>query len=146
MPASNKDIGYISAHGSGHRRGDIAESHATRRPVRRPDAISSLKSYFGHTWGLRRHRGLALPGDDGRGLVRPTLNLNEPDPACPLDHVRSGGRMLDVEYLMSNNFAFGGIQHLPSSSSAGPDGEAPVQPWSSLGSAPSTAWVLGSAH
>ena len=44
------------------------------------------------------------------GWFAPTINLREPDPACaPLDHVMGSGRALDVEYLMSNNFAFGGI-------------------------------------
>ena len=44
------------------------------------------------------------------GWFAPTINLREPDPACaPLDHVTGSGRALDVEYLMSNNFAFGGI-------------------------------------
>ena len=106
-----KDIGYISAHGTATERGDIAESHATAALFGDRTPISSLKSYFGHTLGacgaIEAWLSLEMMAE---GWFAPTLNLNEPDPACaPLDHVRSGGRMLDVEYLMSNNFAFGGI-------------------------------------
>ena len=73
--------------------------------------ISSLKSYFGHTLGAcgAIEAWLALEMMQ-EGWFAPTINLTEPDPACaPLDHVMGSGRMLDVEYLMSNNFAFGGI-------------------------------------
>ncbi|WP_434663752.1 beta-ketoacyl-ACP synthase [Aeromonas sp. NJAU223] len=106
-----KDIGYISAHGTATERGDIAESHATSALFGDSTPISSLKSYFGHTLGacgaIEAWLSLEMMAE---GWFAPTLNLNEPDPACaPLDHVRSGGRVLDVEYLMSNNFAFGGI-------------------------------------
>ncbi|MGS3142051.1 beta-ketoacyl-ACP synthase [Aeromonas sanarellii] len=106
-----KDIGYISAHGTATERGDMAESHATAAIFGDKTPISSLKSYLGHTLGacgaIEAWLSLEMMAE---GWFAPTLNLNEPDPACaPLDHVRSGGRMLDVEYLMSNNFAFGGI-------------------------------------
>jgi len=40
----------------------------------------------------------------------PTLNLNEIDPLCsPIDYIKDVGRQLDVEYMMCNNFAFGGV-------------------------------------
>jgi 3-oxoacyl-[acyl-carrier-protein] synthase II len=40
----------------------------------------------------------------------PNLNLTELDPLCgPLDYITGNGRELDVEYIMSNNFAFGGV-------------------------------------
>lgn len=105
------DIGYISAHGTATERGDIAESHATSALFGEKTPISSLKSYFGHTLGacgaIEAWLSLEMMAE---GWFAPTLNLTEPDPACaPLDHIRSGGRVLDVAYLMSNNFAFGGI-------------------------------------
>jgi 3-oxoacyl-[acyl-carrier-protein] synthase II len=105
------DIGYISAHGTATERGDIAESHATGAIFGDKTPISSLKSYFGHTLGacgaIEAWLSLEMMNE---GWFSPTLNLSEPDPACaPLDHIRSGGRVLDVAYLMSNNFAFGGI-------------------------------------
>ncbi|MNP15663.1 3-oxoacyl-[acyl-carrier-protein] synthase 2 [compost metagenome] len=105
------DIGYISAHGTATERGDIAESHATAAIFGDHTPISSLKSYFGHTLGacgaIEAWLALEMMRE---GWFAPTINLTEPDPACaPLDHVMGSGRMLDVEYLMSNNFAFGGI-------------------------------------
>jgi len=43
-------------------------------------------------------------------LFVPTLNLEEPDPLCaPLDYLMGVPRSLDAKYMMSNNFAFGGI-------------------------------------
>ena len=106
-----KDIGYISAHGTATERGDIAESHATAALFGDRTPISSLKSYFGHTLGacgaIEAWLALEMMRE---GWFAPTINLREPDPACaPLDHVMGSGRALDVEYLMSNNFAFGGI-------------------------------------
>ena len=45
-----------------------------------------------------------------RGWFRPTVNLNTVDPRCAdLDYITGSGRELDVEYVMNNNFAFGGI-------------------------------------
>ena len=45
-----------------------------------------------------------------RGWFSPNLNLNNVDPACaPLDYITGNGREMDVEYIMSNNFAFGGV-------------------------------------
>jgi 3-oxoacyl-[acyl-carrier-protein] synthase II len=44
------------------------------------------------------------------GWFAPTLNLDQADPKCAgLDHIRGEGRRIDCEYVMSNNFAFGGI-------------------------------------
>lgn len=106
-----EDIGYISAHGTATERGDIAESHATAAIFGDRTPISSLKSYFGHTLGAcgAIEAWLALEMMQ-EGWFAPTINLTEPDPACaPLDHVVGSGRTLAVEYLMSNNFAFGGI-------------------------------------
>lgn len=106
-----EDIGYISAHGTATERGDMAESHATSALFGDGTPISSLKSYLGHTLGacgaIEAWLSLEMMAE---GWFAPTLNLSEPDPACgSLDHIRAGGRRLEVEYLMSNNFAFGGI-------------------------------------
>ena len=44
------------------------------------------------------------------GWLAPNINLTEPDPACaPLDYIMGDGRETKVDYIMSNNFAFGGI-------------------------------------
>ena len=109
LPASA--IGYVSAHGTATDRGDIAESHATARVIGNQTPISSMKSYLGHTlgacgaieawWAVEMMR---------RQWFAPTLNLENPDPLCAeLDHLSREGRKIDTEYVMSNNFAFGGI-------------------------------------
>ena len=104
-------IGYVSAHGTATDRGDVAESHATVSVLGAGKPISSMKSYLGHTlgacgaieawWSIEMMRRQWFP---------PTINLDHPDPACgELDYLVGSGREIDTEYVMSNNFAFGGI-------------------------------------
>lgn len=105
-----KHIGYVSAHGTATDRGDIAESNATQNAVGKVP-ISSLKSYFGHTLGAcgAIEAWIAIEMMNS-GWFNPTLNLNSLDPECgDLDYITGSGREMDIEYLMSNNFAFGGI-------------------------------------
>ncbi|EDL53476.1 3-oxoacyl-(acyl carrier protein) synthase [Vibrio mediterranei AK1] len=103
-------IGYVSAHGTATERGDIAESNATAN-VFGNIPISSLKSYFGHTLGacgaIEAWLSLEMMNS---GWFSPTLNLNSLDKECgALDYITGEGRNIDTEYIMSNNFAFGGI-------------------------------------
>ncbi|HHC6513284.1 TPA: beta-ketoacyl-ACP synthase [Vibrio parahaemolyticus] len=103
-------IDYVSAHGTATDRGDIAESNATANALGKVP-ISSLKSYFGHTLGacgaIEAWLGLEMMLT---GWFNPTLNLENLDEQCgDLDYIAGQGRELDVKYLMSNNFAFGGI-------------------------------------
>ncbi|EGR2703606.1 beta-ketoacyl-ACP synthase [Vibrio parahaemolyticus] len=103
-------IDYVSAHGTATDRGDIAESNATANALGKVP-ISSLKSYFGHTLGacgaIEAWLGLEMMHT---GWFNPTLNLENLDEQCgDLDYIAEQGRELDVKYLMSNNFAFGGI-------------------------------------
>ncbi|MBR9873551.1 MAG: beta-ketoacyl-ACP synthase [Vibrionaceae bacterium] len=107
---SAEKIDYVSAHGTATDRGDIAESKATANALGKVP-ISSLKSYFGHTLGacgaIEAWLGLEMMRT---GWFNPTLNLENIDEQCgDLDYIVGKGRELDVEYLMSNNFAFGGI-------------------------------------
>ncbi|HDZ3732671.1 beta-ketoacyl-ACP synthase [Vibrio owensii] len=107
---SAAQIDYVSAHGTATDRGDIAESNATANALGKVP-ISSLKSYFGHTLGAcgAIEAWLSLEMMHG-GWFNPTLNLENLDPQCgDLDYISGQGRELNVEYLMSNNFAFGGI-------------------------------------
>jgi len=104
-------IGYVNAHGTATDHGDVAESHATHAVLGPNVPISSLKSYLGHTLGacgaLEAWMTIAMMRD---GWFAPTVNLTEPDPRCaPLDYIMGAGRKLETEYVMSNNFAFGGI-------------------------------------
>jgi 3-oxoacyl-[acyl-carrier-protein] synthase II len=104
-------IGYVNAHGTATQQGDLAESQATHALFGSRMPISSLKSYMGHTLGacgaLEAWFSIEMMRE---GWFAPTLNLNEVDPECgELDYIRGEGRRLDCEYVMSNNFAFGGI-------------------------------------
>ncbi|WP_198781338.1 beta-ketoacyl-ACP synthase [Shewanella putrefaciens] len=104
-------IGYVNAHGTATDRGDIAESHATHAVFGSGMPISSLKSYTGHTLGacgaLEAWVSIEMMN---AGWFAPTLNLENIDPECAdLDYIRSDLRPIDTDYVMSNNFAFGGI-------------------------------------
>jgi 3-oxoacyl-[acyl-carrier-protein] synthase II len=104
-------IGYVNGHGTATEHGDVAETQATRAALSRAVPISSLKSYIGHTLGacggLEAWLTMEMLQHD---WYAPTLNLTEVDPRCgDLDYIRDGGRVMQHEYAMSNNFAFGGI-------------------------------------
>ena len=104
-------VGYVNAHGTATESGDIAESLATHRVFGDRAPISSLKSYLGHTLGaagaLEAWITILMMRED---WFAPTLNLEDPDPRCaPLDYVRGEPRGLRVDHVMSNNFAFGGV-------------------------------------
>lgn len=103
-------IGYVNAHGTSTDKGDIAESHATYN-VLGPKPISSLKSYIGHTLGacgaIEAWASINMMNDK---WFAPTINLLDEDEACAkLDYIKHQGREIDTDYVMSNNFAFGGI-------------------------------------
>ncbi|WP_213992852.1 beta-ketoacyl-ACP synthase [Sodalis sp. dw_96] len=105
------DIGYISAHGTATDRGDVAESMATAAIFGNQTPISSLKSYFGHTLGacgaLEAWMSIEMMRE---GWFAPTLNLTRPAEDCgDLDYIMGELRLLDTQYIQSNNFAFGGI-------------------------------------
>jgi 3-oxoacyl-[acyl-carrier-protein] synthase II len=106
-----KDIGYINAHGTATDKGDIAETHATAMAVSKNTPISSLKSYLGHTLGacgaIESWASISMMNN---GWFSPTINLENIDPECgKLDYITGDGRMIDTQYVMTNNFAFGGI-------------------------------------
>ena len=73
--------------------------------------ISSLKSYVGHTLGAcGAYEAWATVQMMREGWFAPTLNLDSRDPRCAeLDYITGEGRELRAEHVMSNNFAFGGI-------------------------------------
>ncbi len=106
-----KHIGYINAHGTGTITGDIAESIATYNIFNGNCPISSIKSYIGHTLGacgaIEAILSIQMMNDK---WFCPTLNLKNPDKNCgELDYIMNKGRIIDTEYIMTNNFAFGGI-------------------------------------
>ncbi|MBI3897958.1 MAG: beta-ketoacyl-ACP synthase [Gammaproteobacteria bacterium] len=109
LPASA--IGYVNAHGTATDRGDIAESRATHQVFGSRIPISSLKSYIGHTLGACGSIEAWLTIEMMRnGWYSPTINLDDIDPACAeLQYIRGDGAVMQNEHVMSNNFAFGGI-------------------------------------
>ncbi|MDP1825787.1 MAG: beta-ketoacyl-ACP synthase [Archangium sp.] len=104
-------IGYVNAHGTATAQGDVAESAATHAVFGERMPISSLKSYMGHTLGACGALEAWMTVEMQRERwMSPTLNLETIDPKCaPLDYVRGEGRVIDTEFVMTNNFAFGGI-------------------------------------
>ena len=104
-------IGYVNAHGTATVQGDIAESGATSELFGARMPISSLKGHFGHTMGacgaIEAWLAIEMMNAD---WYAPTLNLAVVDERCgALDYIKGAGRTLVSKYIMSNNFAFGGI-------------------------------------
>ncbi len=104
-------VGFVSGHGTATEWGDIAETRATNAALGSRAPIHSLKSYFGHTLGacgaMEAWLGIEMLRE---GWFVPTANLESVDERCgELDYIIGEPRRLQVEYLMSNNFAFGGI-------------------------------------
>lgn len=107
---SPDEIDYINAHATATEVGDIAESHATANCFQRRIPISSWKSYMGHTFGacgaLEAWMCIQMMRE---GWLAPTLHLDQVDPRCaPLDYV-TDVRSCQPALIMSNNFAFGGV-------------------------------------
>lgn len=108
---SKEAIGYVNAHGTATDRGDIAESQATSHLFGNRMPISTLKGHLGHTLGacgaIEAWASINMMNEN---WFAPTLNLKTPDERCgDLDYIMGSGRKLDCEYVMCNNFAFGGI-------------------------------------
>ena len=104
-------IGYVNAHGTATHNGDIAESIATYDVFKREVPISSIKSYTGHTLGacgaIEAVLSIKMMNS---GWFCPTINLENVDEDCAkLDYIMKDGREIDTDIVMSNNFAFGGI-------------------------------------
>ena len=104
-------IGYVNGHGTATDQGDVAETLATQELFGSRMPISSQKSYFGHTLGacgaLESWFSIEMMNADS---YVPTLNLDAVDPVCgELDYLRGEFRQMNHQYVMNNNFAFGGV-------------------------------------
>ncbi|MEO8465243.1 MAG: beta-ketoacyl-ACP synthase II [Gammaproteobacteria bacterium] len=107
-----EQIGYVNAHGTSTPLGDVAETVALKRAfgdAAKSVAVSSTKSTTGHMIGAAGGAEaiftiLALRDQ----VVPPTINLENPDPACDLDYTPNTARSLTLEYALSNSFGFGG--------------------------------------
>ena len=106
-----EEIGYINAHGTATVNGDIAETQGTESVFKREVPISSIKSYTGHSLGACGAIETILSIEMmNNKWFSPTLNLKNIDENCgQLDYIKDEGRIIDTEYVMTNNFAFGGI-------------------------------------
>lgn len=105
------EIGHIQVHGTSTQMNDEIETASVKSafgPAARKIPCSSVKSAIGHPQGASGAAGLAaalLPILDG--MVAPTLNLDEPDPACDLDYVPRQARPHSCDAILVNTLAFG---------------------------------------
>jgi len=106
------DIGYINAHGTSTPLGDAAETEAIKSIFRehaKSVSISSTKSEVGHLLGASGGVELIFAILALReGVIPPTINLDNPDPACDLDYTPNQARQRRVTAAISNSFGFGG--------------------------------------
>lgn len=105
------DIDFVSGHGTATVQGDIAETLATSDVLGPQVPIHSLKGYFGHMLGacgaVEAWLSIEMMRDK---QFAPNLNLNQVDERCgKLDYITGGFRDIDATHVMSNNFAFGGV-------------------------------------
>jgi len=108
-----EQIGYINAHGTATPANDPTETSAIRSVFGgHADrlAVSSTKSMHGHALGAAAAlESLATILAVRDGILPPTANYNQPDPECDLDVIPNVARRAQVEYAISNSFAFGGL-------------------------------------
>jgi len=104
------EIGFVSAHATATDQGDVFESHATYDVVGKKP-INSIKSYTGHGLGACGSFELwSSINMMNEGWFAPTLNLESVDERCAdLDYIKGKPREIETDIIMSNNFAFGGI-------------------------------------
>ncbi len=107
-----EDVDYINAHGTGTPQGDINETNSVKAVLKDHAykiPVSSTKSMTGHLLGGAGgvetvFSVLALD----RGVIPPTINLEEADPQCDLDYVPNEARQTDARVCLNNSFGFGG--------------------------------------
>ena len=109
---SPAEVDYVNAHAAGTPVGDVAEAGAIRLALGTAAdgvPVSSTKSMSGHLIsGAAAFEAVACLVALDRQAVPPTVNLDEPDPQCPLDHVPHVARRHRVRVAASNSFGFGG--------------------------------------
>ena len=106
-----QEIGYINYHGTSTVLNDAIESRCVRRVFGRyADAVpgSSTKSMIGHPQGASGAAGVAAAALAlTRGILPPTINLVDPDPACDMDFIPNEARRAEVEAVLCNCLGFG---------------------------------------
>ncbi|MFN3744639.1 MAG: beta-ketoacyl-[acyl-carrier-protein] synthase family protein [Hyphomicrobiaceae bacterium] len=108
-----EDIGYLNAHGTATALNDVNETNAIKMVFgehAKKMAVSSTKSMTGHLLGAGGAvEAIACIKALQDGWLPPTIGLDEPDPKCDLDYVPNVGRSAKLSNVMSNSFAFGGL-------------------------------------
>src|SRR5258706_14719764 len=106
------EIDYINAHGTSTQLNDAGETKALKIALgdhAYKVAISSTKSMIGHLLGAAGAvEAIATLLTINRGVIHPTINYDNPDPACDLDYVPNTARRKDVKVAISNGFGVGG--------------------------------------
>ncbi len=107
-----QDVDYINAHGTATRLNDVGETLAIKQVFGEAAynvRISSTKSMTGHLLGAAGAlEAIICTKTINTGLVAPTINLQEPDPACDLNYTPNQAVQMDVRVTLSNSFGFGG--------------------------------------
>ncbi len=110
---SGNEINYLNAHGTATTLNDKNETNAIKDVFGKHAyemAVSSTKSMHGHPLGAGGGiEAVACIKAMENNYAPPTINLSEPDPECDLDYVPNQGRDMEINYTMSNSFAFGGL-------------------------------------
>jgi 3-oxoacyl-[acyl-carrier-protein] synthase II len=106
-------VGYVNAHGTSTPAGDVAECQAINRVfgdhAKKGLLVSSTKSMIGHLLGAAGGAEAVVTAlTIARGVIHPTINVEEQDPECALDVVPNAAREVRVQAAISNSFGFGG--------------------------------------
>jgi len=110
---SPEQVGYVNTHGTSTPQGDVAECQAINKVfgehAKSGLLVSSTKSMTGHLLGAAGGlEAVVTVMALARGVLPPTINVEEQDPECQLDVIPNQARERRVEYAMSNSFGFGG--------------------------------------
>lgn len=106
------DIDYINAHGTATPANDPTETAAIKHVLGNRASeigVSSTKAMHGHALGAAGALELIASLGAFEGVIPPTINFTEADPDCDLDYVPNEAREVPVRALLSNSFAFGGL-------------------------------------
>ena len=106
------EVDYLNAHGTSTVLGDANETKAVKEVFgnhAKNLVISSSKSMIGHLFGgAGGIESVLTVLSLHNQVIAPTINLEEPDPACDLDYCANTAREKTIRYAMKNSFGFGG--------------------------------------
>lgn len=110
--AEPEDVDYVNAHGTSTPANDLNETQAIKAVLGEhayETVVGSTKSMTGHTLGAAGGVEAVISALVCReGVIPPTINYSEPDPACDLDYATEGPVEREVKLALSNSFGFGG--------------------------------------